>query len=99
MKKEDERKEAVVLKYGEAANIAPVVKAKGRGKIAENIIREAAKHNIPIHEDAALVELLGKININETIPEELYKAVAEVLAFIYQIDSVRERRSSHDQKF
>ncbi|WP_363549248.1 EscU/YscU/HrcU family type III secretion system export apparatus switch protein [Caldifermentibacillus hisashii] len=91
MKKEDERKEAVVLKYDEAANIAPVVKAKGRGKIAENIIREAAKHNIPIHEDAALVELLGKININETIPEELYKAVAEVLAFIYQVDRVRER--------
>lgn len=81
----------MVLKYDEAANIAPVVKAKGRGKIAENIIREAAKHNIPIHEDAALVELLGKININETIPEELYKAVAEVLAFIYQIDRVRER--------
>ena len=91
MKTEDERKEAVVLKYDEAAHIAPVVKAKGKGKIAENIIREAEKHEIPIHEDAALVELLGKININETIPEELYKAVAEVLAFIYQIDRVRER--------
>jgi len=91
MKTEDERKEAVVLKYDEAAHIAPVVKAKGKGKIAENIIREAEKHEIPIHEDAALVELLGKININEMIPEELYQVVAEVLAFIYHIDSMRER--------
>lgn len=84
--KSDDRKEAVALKYDEAKHLAPIVKAKGKGIIAENIIEEANKHNIPIYEDSGLVELLSNLNINEAIPEELYKAVAEVFAFIYHID-------------
>ena len=65
---------------------APKVVAKGKGKIAENILEKAKENNIPIQEDPSLVEILGQLNVNESIPEELYKAVSEVFAYIYQID-------------
>lgn len=82
------RKEAIALKYDQNINNAPVVTAKGKGLLAEQIIETAKLHQVPIHEDAALLELLSKmkININEEIPEELFMAVAEVFAFIYQLD-------------
>ncbi|NCU16263.1 EscU/YscU/HrcU family type III secretion system export apparatus switch protein [Pallidibacillus pasinlerensis] len=82
----ENRKEAVALTYTGEDNAAPVIKAKGKGMVAEQIIQLANEHNVPIYEDKALVELLGQLDLNETIPEELYKAVAEVLAFIYRLD-------------
>jgi flagellar biosynthesis protein len=82
----DKRKEAIVLKYENEKEIAPKVVAKGKGKIAENILKAAKEHQIPVQEDPSLAELLGQLNINETVPEELYQAVAEVFAFIYKID-------------
>jgi len=60
--------------------------AKGKGKIAENILKKAKEHAVPIQEDPSLVEILGQLNINDSIPEELYKAVSEVFAYIYQVD-------------
>ena len=65
---------------------APKVVAKGKGKIAENILEKAKEHNIPIQEDPSLVEILGQLNMNESIPEELYQAVSEVFAYIYHVD-------------
>jgi flagellar biosynthesis protein len=82
----NKRKEAIVLKYDNEKEIAPKVVAKGKGKIAENILNAAKEHQIPVQEDPSLAELLGQLNINETVPEELYQAVAEVFAFIYKID-------------
>jgi len=88
MKKADnnKRKEAVALRYNSYYDDAPAVLAKGKGIIAENILEKAIKSEIPIQEDPSLVELLGKLNINENIPEELYQAVAEVFVFIYKTD-------------
>ncbi|MGG0718848.1 EscU/YscU/HrcU family type III secretion system export apparatus switch protein [Robertmurraya massiliosenegalensis] len=83
-KNKEKRKEAIALGYDHEKGDAPRVIAKGKGVIAANILEEAAKNEIPIQEDAALVELLGNLNIDETIPEELYQAVAEVFAFIYK---------------
>jgi len=80
-----ERKKAVALKYDKAKHSAPVVSAKGRGIVAENIIQEAVKHNIPLQEDPALIEMLLEIELNESIPEELYEVIAEVLSFMYQL--------------
>lgn len=80
------RKEAVALSYNKSRQDAPRVLAKGKGLIAEGILERANEHNIPVHEDGSLVELLGKLNINEQIPEDLYQAVAEVFAFIYKAD-------------
>jgi flagellar biosynthesis protein len=85
-KQNEQRKAAVALTYNEKLAAAPIVSAKGKGFIAEKIIAEAKAHQVPIQEDPTLVELLGKLNINEKIPEELYQAVAEVFAFIYRTD-------------
>jgi len=80
------RKEAVALTYKPDAENAPVILAKGKGKIAENILQKALENHVPIQEDPSLVSLLGRLDINESIPEELYQAVAEVFAFIYRVD-------------
>ncbi|MFJ7824970.1 EscU/YscU/HrcU family type III secretion system export apparatus switch protein [Psychrobacillus sp. NPDC096623] len=80
------RKEAVALTYNPGNNDAPKIVAKGKGKIAENILAKAQQHNVPVQEDPSLVELLGQLDINQSIPEELYQAVAEVFAYIYKID-------------
>jgi len=81
-----EKKEAIALTYQSEKQSAPIVSAKGKGFIADNIIQKAKEHKIPIQEDPNLIQLLGKLDINETIPEELYEAVAEVFAFIYKVD-------------
>lgn len=82
----DKRKQAAALSYDQQSHEPPRVSALGKGKIAENIIEKAAEHEVPIIEDPSLVELLSELNINETIPEELYQAVAEVFAFVYRLD-------------
>lgn len=79
-------KKAVAVHYDPDQHEAPQVTAKGEGFVAERIIDEAMKHQIPIYEDPSLVELLGKIELNEQIPEELYGVMAEVLTMIYQLD-------------
>lgn len=80
------RKEAVALSYDPNSSEAPKVIAKGKGKIAENIVEKAKEHDIPIQEDPSMIEILSQLNIDESIPEELYKAVSEVFAYIYQLD-------------
>lgn len=95
--KNEERKEAVALTYSGDDDSAPVVTAKGKGLLADQIIQKAKENNVPIYEDKALVELLGKLDLNETIPEELYKAVAEVFAFIYRLDQ-KEQKNNKTKK-
>ncbi|MFJ7677730.1 EscU/YscU/HrcU family type III secretion system export apparatus switch protein [Peribacillus sp. NPDC097198] len=84
--KQEKRKEAIALKYDAKSSQAPVVLAKGKGKTAENILVKAEELNIPVQKDETLTELLGQLDINQTIPEELYGAVAEVFAFVYKVD-------------
>jgi flagellar biosynthesis protein len=79
-------KQAVALSYDATIQSAPKVVAKGKGMVAANIIEKAKEHHLPIQEDASLVELLSQLQINENIPEQLYEAVAEVFAFIYNVD-------------
>lgn len=86
------RKQAVALSYHKQSVDAPKVVAKGKGQIAENIIAKAEENGVPIQEDPNLVELLGQLNMNETIPEELYQAVAEVFAYIYRLDRAYEEQ-------
>lgn len=78
------RKKAVALRYDFPEDRAPVVLAKGQGKIAEAILAIAQQHNIPIAEDDMLTEELLQLELNCDIPEALYEAVAEILAFIFQ---------------
>ena len=78
-------KKAVALKYDKDKDKAPKVKAKGKGEVAKNIIKIAEEYNLPIKKDEDLVELLSKVEIEKDIPENLYKAVAEVFSFVYKI--------------
>ncbi len=74
---------AVALHY--SGRGAPRVVAKGGGLIAENIIKVAKAHGIPLDEDTALANALSRIDLNREIPRELYVAVAQVLAFAWQV--------------
>jgi flagellar biosynthesis protein len=79
-------KKAVALKYDPDRNSAPVVVAKGKGELAEEILRKAQEHGVPVQEDASLVEVLSKLDLEQEIPPELYKLVAEILSFVYRSD-------------
>jgi len=62
---------------------APVVNARGIGKIAEEIIKIAEQHGVPLQKDDELIEILADLNIGDEIPENLYIAIAEIIAFAY----------------
>ena len=82
-------KKAVALRYDPEKESAPRVVASGKGPSAENIIKVAELHNLPIRKDEDLVELLSKVEIDREIPEKLYVAVAEVFKFIYQVTNTK----------
>lgn len=81
----DTQRKAAALKYRRDSKAAPSVVAKGKGELAERIIALAREHNIPIREDRNLVEVISTLDLAEEIPPELYKAVAELLVFIYRL--------------
>lgn len=83
------RKKAVALRYDAQQDRAPKVVAKGSGILAEKIIEVAKENGIHIQEDPELTALLAKLDIDTDIPEQLYKAVAEILAFVYRLDKRR----------
>lgn len=58
---------------------------EGRGHLAERILEVARAHDIPIHEDKNLVEILSHLDLAQEIPPEVHKAVAEILAFVYRL--------------
>lgn len=76
-------KKAVALTYAPDQD-APVVVAKGQGDVAHRLLQIAKEHQVPVQEDASLVELLSKLELNQQIPPELYQLVAEVLSFVYR---------------
>jgi flagellar biosynthesis protein len=79
-------KKAVALKYDSESGSAPIVVASGQGDIAERIIELAREAGLQITTDPDLSELLAQIPIGHEIPEELYQAVAEVLAYVYRLN-------------
>jgi len=81
----DKRKKAAALRYVPAKDTAPRIVAKGTGLIAEKILSIAKEHNIPLRDDPQLVEVLSALDLYQEIPPDLYKAVAEVLAFVYKM--------------
>lgn len=81
----DRRMEAVALNYRREDG-APQVVAKGRGLVAEEIIRRAREAGIFVHESPELVSLLMQVDLDDHIPPALYVAVAELLAWIYRLE-------------
>tara|TARA_E500000178_G_C17032169_1_gene761148 strand:- start:1197 stop:1511 length:315 start_codon:yes stop_codon:yes gene_type:complete len=85
-------KKAVALLYDKVR--APILKAKGEGELALEIIRIAKEHNIPIAEDPVLAETLSYLQLEEEIPEEVYVSVATVLSWVYWLQGRQPDSSS-----
>ena len=87
-------KKAVALKYRNGEDSAPRVTAKGQGVIARKIIELAREAGVPIRQDADLVEVLSHLNLNAEIPPDTYVVVAEILAWVYRVNSKAREESS-----
>ncbi len=72
---------------------APRITASGAGLTADEILRVAAEHGIPLQQDPALTEALAQIPLGEEIPPALYVAVSEVLAFVFMLAGIDPRQS------
>ena len=80
---------AVAINY-ETTSGAPRIVAKGRGLVAEQIIARAKEHGVFVHESKELVALLMQVELDDHIPPALYRAVAELLAWLYHIEAARQ---------
>ncbi|HPX74178.1 MAG TPA: EscU/YscU/HrcU family type III secretion system export apparatus switch protein [Methanoregulaceae archaeon] len=80
------------MKYERGKDPAPRVAAKGRGVVAEKILAVARERNIPVRQDKALLDALYRLDINEEIPEDLYRVIAEILAFVYRMNRMKADR-------
>ncbi len=77
---------AVALRYDAERDQAPRIIAKGRGHVAENILAVAQKSTIPVYQNKSLVNMLMALEIDREIPPELYRTIAEVMAYVYRMD-------------
>lgn len=83
---------AVALKYDSQKMAAPKVVAKGKDLIAKKIKEIAIQHNVPIMEDKPLAQVLYRtVDIDETVPPQLFKAVAQILAYVYQMKKMKKK--------
>jgi flagellar biosynthesis protein len=85
------RQSAVALAYGGSnGDGAPKVVAKGSGMVAEQIMQRARDAGVFVHESKELVQLLMGVDLDREIPPALYRAIAELLAWLYHIESARK---------
>ncbi|HEF4762097.1 TPA: EscU/YscU/HrcU family type III secretion system export apparatus switch protein [Pseudomonas putida] len=79
----DTPRQAIALKYD--GTHAPTLTAKGDEELAEEILRIAREYEVPIYENAELVRLLARMELGDSIPEELYRTIAEIIAFAWNL--------------
>ena len=77
--------EAVALRYA-AGDTVPVVVAKGRGALADEIVRRAREAGLFVHASRELTALLMQVDLDARIPPALYVAVAELLAWLHRLE-------------
>lgn len=96
MSTEESQRNAVALSYDQ--DNAPTITARGIGELAEEIIALAQQHNIPLMENAYLLELLMSLDLGDEIPQELYLSVAEIIAFAYWLNGkIPEKQENTNQ--
>ena len=83
---DNKNKKAVALSYKKEEHNAPRVIAKGKGEIADSIMKVGKKSKVEIYEDKDLVEDLLKLDLYDEIPSELYETVSEIILFVYSLD-------------
>ncbi|WP_378955436.1 EscU/YscU/HrcU family type III secretion system export apparatus switch protein [Pelosinus sp. sgz500959] len=91
---EKPKQQAVALRYQQQNSTAPKVIAKGSGFIAEKILATATQNSIPVYQNKTLVSMLMAVELDREIPPALYQAVAEILAYVYQVDQKIGKRNS-----
>ena len=79
------RRQAVALRYRPAQERAPKVAAKGEGYVADRIVELARANGVPVREDRNLVQVLSLLDLDQEIPPAVYRAVAEILAWVYHL--------------
>lgn len=84
-------RKAAALKYEQSYD-APVVTAAGMGYIADKILEKAEENNVPVVYDEELTELLNNVDVGNSIPYELYDAVAKVIAYVMDVDKTISRK-------
>lgn len=94
MTEPDPRQQAVALAY-QTGTAAPKIVAKGRGLIADQIIARAKEHGVYVHESKELVALLMQVELDRDIPPALYRAVAELLAWLYHMENLTTNPPAH----
>jgi len=88
---------AVALGYDQSVGAAPKILAAGFGNVAKSILSVAREHDVPIHHDTPLTNLLARVPVGQEIPEQAYQVVAELLAFLYQADQNMLKKSVIEQ--
>ena len=86
----DKEKTAVAIQY-DPGDAAPKILATGQGHVAQKIIEEAKKADVPFYKDSKLADTLSRLEIGEAIPPELYEVVAEILVFVDDMDKVKSK--------
>ena len=87
MSEPEKPRRAAALRYERGTDAAPKVVAAGAGVIADRILALAQENGVPVREDAALAEALGRLQLDIAIPPDLYAAVAEALVWAYALDA------------
>lgn len=80
-------RQAVALRYQPKNDRAPRLVAAGRGYLADKILQLAQQYGIPVRQDRKLLQVLSRLDLNQEIPPQVYRAVAEILAFVYRLSS------------
>lgn len=87
-------RQAIALTYD--GQKAPVLSAKGDDELAEAILAIAREYEVPIYENAELVRLLARLELGDAIPEQLYRCIAEIIAFAWYLKGKSPAGSSRD---
>ncbi|MEX2474338.1 EscU/YscU/HrcU family type III secretion system export apparatus switch protein [Marinobacter sp.] len=86
---------AVALKYD--GKTAPTITATGTHDLAQEIIRIAQEHNVPLYENPELASILARLELNEEIPDTLYRVIAEILAFAFNLQGKTPEDANADK--
>ncbi len=92
-KNRERRIQAAALQYDQGKHEAPMMIAKGSGAVAEKIIALAKELDIPLQSDPELLQILMKLEINQEIPENVFHAVAEILAMVYKANRKQSEKN------
>ncbi len=90
----DPRRIAVALEYD--GHGAPRVTAKGRGELAQRIVETGREHGVAVEENAILAQALSAVELDDEIPEELYRAAAQVIGFVLSLRGEMRRLNRGD---